>query len=147
MKITHDGNVRLTRKRAALLEAAKFYVTYLKLDAYIDVEIRICFKHGFTELVSAYAQVQHVEQNLLCIEVDAKIGDDIALHILAHEFVHVKQYVTGRLAEDSDGYQLWLGKHVEDGLSYLGSPWELEAMKKQIIMQYAYVAFRDSKDE
>lgn len=147
MKITHDGNVRITRKRKSLIEAAKFYAKYLKLEDYKDVTVCLCFKYGYTELFQTYAQVEHIAQNLLNIEIDAHIHDNIGLHILAHEMVHVKQYVTGKLAEDSEGMQLWRGKYVQDALEYIDEPWEREAMKKQIIMQYAYVAYRETLNE
>lgn len=49
---------------------------------------------------------------------------------LAHEMVHVKQFVKGHLRVEN-GKKLWRGKHVTKRVKYLDQPWEREAFMKQ----------------
>ena len=132
----------MTAKRKALMVAANFYAKRLKIEKH-DVTLCICFKYDLTKTFSVYAQVDRINAKRINLEIDAKIHNDIALDILAHEMVHVKQYLKGELGEDSKGFQLWKGSQVEAGLSYTKQPWEREAMRKQVIMKYEYVDFRD----
>lgn len=47
---------------------------------------------------------------------------------LAHEFVHVKQYVTHELKDDSNGTSFRKQKFKDDSTLYWNQPWEIEAM-------------------
>jgi len=47
---------------------------------------------------------------------------------LAHEFVHVKQYVTHELKDCSNGTNFKKQKFQEDSILYWNQPWEVEAM-------------------
>jgi hypothetical protein len=141
LKITHN-KVKMTVKRKALVKAASYYAKRLKIEKH-DVTLCICFKHDLTKTFSVYAQVDRINDRRINLEIDAKIHNDIALDILAHEMVHVKQYLKNELGADSEGFQIWKGSRVVDGLSYTEQPWEREAMKKQVIMKYEYVNFRD----
>lgn len=47
---------------------------------------------------------------------------------LAHEFVHVKQYVTHELKDLSDSTSFRKQKFEDDSLIYWNLPWEVEAM-------------------
>lgn len=52
---------------------------------------------------------------------------------IAHEFVHVKQYVTGELksySKQGKAVDVWRGKMYSD-IGYYKQPWELEATEKE----------------
>jgi hypothetical protein len=142
LKITHN-KVPMTKKRKAMVKAAHFFAKKLGILKF-DVTVNIVFKYDFTDTFSAYAQVEQVNSRRLNLDIDANLHDDIALEIMAHEMVHVKQYLKGELSEDKKGFQLWKGKHVAADLKYHNQPWEREAMRKQTVMKYQYVEFRDS---
>ncbi len=143
MLITHN-TVPMTKRRKGLMDAANFYARYLKISNY-DVTVQIVFKYLLTETFSIYGQVNHVSTNRLKIDFDAKIPYELGMQKLAHEMVHVKQYIKGQLAEDSKGFQLWKGAQVDADLPYHKQPWEVEAMKKEVLMMSAFVAWRDKK--
>jgi hypothetical protein len=143
LKITHN-KVPMTKKRKAMVKAAHFFAKKLGILKF-DVTVNIVFKYGFAELFSAYAQVEQVNARHLNLDIDADLNEDIALDIVAHEMVHVKQYVKGELGADKKGFQLWKGRHVAADLKYHNQPWEREAMRKQTVMKYQYVEFRDSE--
>ncbi len=57
---------------------------------------------------------------------------------LAHELVHVKQIVSGKLKDVGDGSKRWNGKVYHRDTPYLEQPWELQAYAKQeLVMRRA----------
>lgn len=63
------------------------------------------------------------------IEIHPGIGVRNIFETLAHEMVHVKQYVDGEL---NDTMTTWRGKRVNaDNIEYWSQPWEIEAMGKE----------------
>ena len=142
MKITYN-NVKMTKRRKDLVAAATFIAKRLKIDRF-DFTLAINFKHGFTELCQAHAQVYYINERRIQIEIDAAIPELIAVEILAHEMVHVRQYLTKKLSEDKKGLQLWKGQHVAI-MPYHKQPWEIEAMKLRTVLKWEYIYFRDGK--
>lgn len=73
------------------------------------------------------------------LEIDARQGKRTALRILAHEMVHVKQYVLGELRDgESKKHVTWRGKrhpaHEDD--RYWSLPWEIEAYGREPGLYY-----------
>ncbi len=57
---------------------------------------------------------------------------------LAHELVHVKQIVSGKLKSSGEGHKIWNGKFFHKDTPYLEQPWELQAYAKQeLVMRKA----------
>ena len=133
----------MTKRRKAMVKAAEYFAKKLGISKF-ECTVNIVFKYGFAELFSAYAMVEHLNEKRINLEIDADLNEDIALDIVAHEMVHVKQYLKKELGQDKKGFQLWKGKHVASGLKYHNQPWEREAMRKQTVLKYQYVDFRDS---
>ena len=143
LKITHTKNASLTKKRKTILKAVKFFSEYLKLNCY-DASIVIDFKFGLTDCFNEYASVEYNGVDTCTVLIDADIHNNLAIQIVAHEMVHVKQYFSGKLSWDNEGLQLWKNCHIEDGLKYTETPWEIDAMKNQIIMMYKFAEFQNS---
>ena len=59
------------------------------------------------------------------IEIHPGIGARDILSTIAHEMVHIKQYIDGELNEEMS---YWKGKRVDsDKMEYWYSPWEVDA--------------------
>jgi predicted metallopeptidase len=59
------------------------------------------------------------------IEVRQTDSEEEKLKTLAHEMVHVRQYIRGELNEEMS---VWRGKKVDsDEIPYAEQPWEIEA--------------------
>lgn len=138
LKIIHN-DVRMTAKRKQMVKACAFYAKKLGLDK-LNATILVAFKYDYTKTFNVYATCEHIEKNKVCIEVDAHLHNNIMLGIIAHEMVHAKQYLKGELSERK-GFQLWKGKKVAANLPYVKQPWELEAMRKQAVLNYQYLEF------
>jgi hypothetical protein len=64
------------------------------------------------------------------IEIHPWIGAREILATLAHEMVHVKQYVYGEI---NDQLSCWRGAKVDsDTLDYYEHPWELDAYSREV---------------
>lgn len=64
------------------------------------------------------------------VEVHPGIGCKSILATLAHECVHVKQYIDG---ETNDDLSTWRGKKINsDLIEYWSHPWEIDAYGREI---------------
>ena len=74
-------------------------------------------------------------------DADYEGGEDDPLMVLAHEMVHVKQYVSGALVEHGK-YASWHGKKYDEfepnSEEYFFSPWEVEAYGMQVGLYRMY---------
>ena len=92
-----------------------------------NVEIRVSFKKN---LGFAHGMVLVEDYNLsnkprsFIIEINKNDCAEEILKTLAHEMVHIKQYVKGELDE---GQTVWRGQKIESELEYDEQPWEIEA--------------------
>jgi hypothetical protein len=71
------------------------------------------------------------------IEVHTGLGSRRTLETLAHEMVHVKQYVYGEIEET---LMAWKGKKYDsDANDYYSWPWEIEAHGKELGLYSKFV--------
>lgn len=136
LKITHN-DVKMTEKRKNAILAVSFYAKKLRIMKY-DAEIHVAFKFGYTELFGIHAQCDYDYSGKITIDIDAKTHDYIVLAVLAHEMVHARQYLDGRLSEKK-GLRLWKGAKVPASMSYVNEPWEREAMRKEVILSHQFL--------
>ena len=137
IKFTHN-KVPMTKKRKALFAAVEFYARYLKIHKK-DITVNVVFKYLLTDTFSEYGHAVPVGKNRYNLTIDADISLEHGWAILAHEMVHIRQFENGTLSEDDEGFRLWKGNYIPANVPYHKEPWEVEAMKKQTVMMYAYV--------
>lgn len=105
---------------------------------------------GFAEIIG-YNTIKKARN--FKVEIHPGIGVRNIFETLAHEMVHVKQYVDGEL---NDSMTNWRGKKVNsDNIDYWYQPWELEALGKEqgLLTKFAiqenlwdiFEGFRDPK--
>jgi hypothetical protein len=81
--------------------------------------------------------------NEFTIRLDASMNPQALLCSLAHEMVHVKQYVTGEIRDVGGKNVVWKGKkHVCDGYTYWDQPWEIEAYGREKGLFENFVRYR-----
>jgi len=75
------------------------------------------------------------------IEIHPGLGARTILGVLAHEMVHVKQYVRGQyrgeLSRNGKMRRIWLGKQYS--VAYMKRPWEIEAFGREMELVIALV--------
>lgn len=79
------------------------------------------------------------------IYISNKMSKKLQLHTLAHELVHVKQYVKRELIDHSSlrliNYSTWKNKKYNlQKLNYFDQPWEIDAYGREIGL---YVRYKD----
>jgi hypothetical protein len=80
------------------------------------------------------------------IVINSKLGRRDSLRALAHEAVHVYQYVTGKMRDVRNKRKdkvLWMRSELLDnsyeGAAYRNAPWEIEAKDMQERLMNAYL--------
>ena len=143
IKIVHN-KVRMTRKRRDAIQAAAFYARLLGIGTR-NFTLEIDFKFDYIKTFQIYACVDYHSQKRVTLEIDAGLSNEKMLTIMAHEMVHVKQYIKKELTESKSELQLWKGKKIDAATPYHRCPWELEAHKKQSVLYWEYIYFRDGE--
>jgi hypothetical protein len=94
-----------------------------------NITIRICYSrkmqnYGETHIVDYNEANKPRDFDIL---IKKRLGEQEIIKTIAHEMVHVKQYVYGELNEYMS---MWKGTEVsEDDYDYYDSPWEIEAFE------------------
>ena len=122
-----EGKLSGVQKQAMNFFAKKLFTPQMRRN----VNVRIIFRKTMKD-VYGFAEVESYNitgnPRYFIIEVNANLDDDEKLHTLAHEMIHVKQYVYGELNE---GMTVWRGKKVNsEEIPYAQQPWEIEAWNK-----------------
>lgn len=115
-------------KRAAVFYAEELISS--KLLENIFLRIRFSSKidaHGYAQIIEYNSSRKAREFE---IEIHPGIGAKDILKCLAHEMVHIKQYVYG---ETNETLTRWKGIKVDsDVVDYWEQPWEIEAFGTEV---------------
>lgn len=114
-------------QRKVVKSAIKTFINHIISDKFLidSLNVRIKFVNalnadGFCEAINFDDDFGAVDY---LIEIDADLSENNRFLTLAHEIIHVKQYLTGELSVD---HKYWLGKKIKD-VDYNSQPWEIEA--------------------
>lgn len=127
-------NCRSPRLKKALEIVVPRMMADLKISSkkkclVISVE-RDCKSLGLT------IELEPVNGIMMVLKPSPRIKD--VFLTLAHELVHVKQIISGKLKSDGDGNKVWNGKFFHKDTPYLEQPWELQAYARQeLVMRKA----------
>jgi hypothetical protein len=105
-----------------LKDAAVFYLDRIAIPKKLkDITITIReLKDNWGDIVQLRGGCSYT------IRIDNALRIDNMLRVLAHEMIHLKQFVYGELSFKSR-YTYWRGKRLPNNISYEKSPWEREA--------------------
>ncbi|MEM8968398.1 MAG: hypothetical protein AAGE93_18410 [Bacteroidota bacterium] len=123
-------------------EQAQCYAQLLALDQH--VYIAISFSRDLPPGVDGYTRYQNTESynegHQIRIVINANINRAQQIRVLAHEMIHAKQFVEGRLVRCSTGHYSWERGVCTDTkhLPYYNRPWEKEAFKLGNQLYYTY---------
>lgn len=128
MKLSIVGCPDKERFRPFVKRAAQFYAKELMSDKMLEnIFVRIRFNKDIDAF--GYASIDEYNDSgkprEFEIEIHPGIGGYDILKTLAHEMVHIKQYVYG---ETNEAMTRWKGQRVDsDTIDYWVQPWEVEA--------------------
>jgi hypothetical protein len=134
-------------QRKILTQAATSFLKKLIPGSESSLEIEI-------KLIRDLHRNEGCKGDLLVVDDDEKIPNEFEIRLdssmnlqaliraLAHEMVHVKQYVLGELRDSGPKMVVWKGKkHVFDGYTYWGQPWEIEAYGRELGLVENFVRY------
>lgn len=116
-----------------LVKAACFYAQLLGVSDF-ELEIERTHLKGCTGICTQFTETEYV------IRLDPRryFREDPIYEILAHEMVHLKQYIKGELIDLTNWATQWKGDIYKDNIPYEQLPWEIEAfsMQKSLYKEY-----------
>ena len=129
---SHNKELYQAIGSAALYYGALLLGTRMVENIYLDIKLT----KGLKQKEKAYGYCHIVDYNLsrpreFCIELDASMKYDFGdiLTWLAHEMVHLKQFVRRELCDYENLRVQWKSKTYANGLTYNDQPWEKEAYR------------------
>lgn len=130
-------NIRVLEehKFQQIAEAARFLGNYFEFSS--DVYIIIVISPKLPNQIDGYTLYEdHLNQEGIkqfFIKISSKLSLKSQLAVIAHEMVHVKQFLSGELIKQQDQCYQWKGHKClnTNHLDYLDRPWEQEALSIQ----------------
>jgi len=125
--------------RGVLTSATNFYSRRLGFRSK-NVSIIIHAVPGLIKQQGASANLKELERGLMLITLDSSVNLTTQVQYLAHELVHVKQMLSGKLVlkrakRTNKLHYIWNGRDLTH-LPYAKRPWEREAMIKEVVLTY-----------
>lgn len=117
------------RCRSKLLRGAvEFYARHLlsaQMMRYITIDIKLSRSLAVDGFSSPHEDDEKMRH--FVVELNSALAQEQQLLTLAHEMIHVRQYVTKQLSACGTK---WMGKkyHID---SYDDAPWEIEAFQQE----------------
>jgi hypothetical protein len=139
IKILAHGNTS-PEKVLLVHKIAKFYAEYLNIT-HFKYKVYICLAPNLRKRDGNNGLCSFTGYREISIALDSTLQLPQAMLTLAHEMVHVKQYVRGQyrgeLSRNGKMKRIWLGKQYT--VAYHKRPWELEAFRREEELVYALV--------
>lgn len=137
IKILAHGNTN-PEKVLRFYKTAKFYAKYLNIEQF-KYKVYVCLSPNLRQKDSVNGLCSLTGDREISIAVDSKLDLLQSLQTLAHEMVHVKQYVRGHyrgeLSRNGKIKRIWLGQQYT--VEYTKRPWEREAFRREMELVHA----------
>ena len=112
------------KKQRELVELAAYKLIKKYLPRFkLELEIELVNTDAYGYCIWAETNIR---PRAFTITLNKKLENNVLLETLAHEMIHVKQWVRGELKDTNCGRQLWKGKDYTN-TDYDNQPWEIEA--------------------
>ena len=131
--------------RPYVLEAASFFAKELVPSARIRNNCKVTIKFNPKISEYGYASIQKFnsrkQPRQFLIEIHSGIGARNILETLAHEMIHVKQYI---MNETDDGLTRWKNKKINsEKVDYWDHPWEIDAYGREQGLLYRFTVMHE----
>lgn len=120
--------------RKDLIEACiKLYAQELKISKK-KFTLAVFSKKGLAKNEALNGVAMKLTDNLYGIDLDSSLRMEKLIEVIAHEMVHIKQFVMGNLKYEGRSFY-WHGKKViRSKINYYDHPWEIEAWSKEKVL-------------
>ncbi len=132
---------------ARLKDEAMHYAKALGLNDNVYIRINFTLKLEEENEATLYYKMVHDSIHQVVIYVNQRLSRSYQLLAIAHELVHVQQYVENRLIQLDDHYFKWGDEKVDIRKTpYLERPWEIEAHSLSKLLRRNYLSYSASRD-
>ena len=117
--------------RKMLIEACvQFYAKELKIDK-SDFTLFVFSSKDIVKDEGANGMAIPIADKVYSVMLNSRMDSEKLIEVIAHEMVHIKQFVKGQLKRK--GRQIfWMGKrYVRSRVNYYDHPWEHDAWSKE----------------
>lgn len=117
--------------RKMLIEACvQFYAKELKIDKN-NFTLFVFSSKDIVKEQGANGMAFPIDDKVYSIMLNSRMDSEKLIEVVAHEMVHIKQFVKGQLKRK--GRQIfWMGKrYVRSKVNYYDHPWEHDAWSKE----------------
>ena len=131
--------MKITACNETFYNAATWYAHALGIA---DYAFDLTIDYADSENMIGAAQILYHKGVAVITMNTTQDESDEELELLAHEMVHLKQYVTGQMVDDPfNSLVIWKGTAYDactdaNSWAYWNSPWELEAFARQRGLNY-----------
>jgi len=137
MHLFIEGYRTQNKKLVEDITNATYYYVYKLLGGrsarHITIDIKLTKDLQKKEKAYGFCHITSdvVKPREFCIEIDASTIHSVSqiLTWIAHECIHVKQFVKGELYDHEDGAIQWKSKRLSHEMHYDDMPWEREAYR------------------
>ena len=89
---------------------------------------------GMAYHIPKYLRVDNLCEKLYFMQLDSSIEMEQLIQTIAHEMVHIKQFVKGQIFYKGRS-MYWLGNRVvKSKINYYDHPWEIDAWSKEKVL-------------
>ncbi len=136
--LMNEGKVKISSSKVykeLYKTAIDFYANLLFPNEYNSLTLDVKIKKRLPSKEAGsfgYVQPRFNNPKLFTVTIEEAFSS-LMMSRIAHEMVHVKQFVKGELIITKEGEAIWKGKNLGqwDAIEYRERPWEKEAYAKQ----------------
>jgi hypothetical protein len=89
---------------------------------------------GMAYRIPDYLRIDNLSPKLYFMQLDSSIAMEQLIQTIAHEMVHIKQFVKGQISYKGRS-MYWLGNRVvKSKINYYDHPWEIDAWSKEKVL-------------
>jgi len=89
---------------------------------------------GMAYRIPDYLRIDNLSPKLYFMQLDSSIAMEQLIQTIAHEMVHIKQFVKGQISYKGRS-MYWLGNRVvKSKINYYDMPWEIDAWSKEKVL-------------
>jgi len=127
--------------KSELVSAKDYFAEILmssRMLKFVNIEVKIVSGNAPSGLCIIDEYNNQNKPRSFTIEINKNQSKLEILNAVAHEMVHVKQYVYGELNEQMSS---WLGQKIDcDEVDYFEQPWEVEAYNLEAFLTVMYLS-------
>jgi hypothetical protein len=125
--------MRQSDRKMLIDSCINFYARELKIDKK-NFTLAIFSTKGLAKDIGANGMAYRIEDKIYSMHLDSRISMENLIQVIAHEMVHIKQFVRGQISFKGRS-MYWLGnKVIKSKINYYDHPWEIDAWSKEKVL-------------